>query len=47
MRRGSGRLVRCVLLPLMMAGLVAGCAGNKNSSSDADNIDRRDRRGVL
>ena len=37
MRRGSGRLVRCVLLPLMVAGLVAGCAGNKNSSSDADN----------
>ena len=37
MRRGSGRLVRCVLLPLMVAGLVAGCAGNKDKSADGEN----------
>lgn len=47
MRRGSGRLVRCVLLPLMVAGLVAGCAGNKNSSSDADNTTSTEGTGVV
>ena len=47
MRRGSGRLVRCVLLPLMVAGLVAGCAGNKNSSSDGDNTTSTGGTGVV
>lgn len=47
MRRGSGRLVRCILLPLIVAGLVAGCAGNKNSSSDADNTTSTGGTGVV
>lgn len=36
MRRGSGRLVRWIMVPLLVAGLIAGCAGNDTSPSGDD-----------
>ncbi len=36
MRRGSGRRLRWLALPLMAAVLFTGCAGNKENQSDSD-----------